>query len=274
MPLDTLPTINPLASESVSVSMRGLPLRARAADCAISLGQGSCASQFAQLFAGFLVFGAANVLWHLYLSSLPQVTLWHGLASALWMGLPFVLLMAYWHTQHARTLAKLADEAQTDTLSGLYNRETFLARLRQAQLSGQEGVLLMIDADHFKQVNDRYGHPVGDRCIEAIGRRIGWHLRAQDFAGRLGGEEFAVFLDGASRAVALGIADLIGQPVAFCDAQSIVQSSVTLSIGAVPAHCNATARDWIIAGDQAMYRAKRAGRDRVVWGDPEDRSAA
>lgn len=95
-----------------------------------------------------------------------------------------------------RLYAVLDKRAQTDGLTGVLNRETFVGRLMALSSQGVSGALLYIDLDFFKQVNDRFGHVTGDRALRVVGETLIGQFRAEDIVGRIGGEEFAVFLIG------------------------------------------------------------------------------
>ena len=155
--------------------------------------------------------------------------------------------------------------ARIDPLSGVVNRQTFFRRFNRAMKTSRTGLLLLIDADHFKNVNDIYGHAAGDRCISAIGHRLNWHMRDVDIAGRVGGEEFAVFLTNVAPAHGRTVAERIGQPITFSDGGGNDHISVTLSIGAVWLQPDISDDDLMVLADEALYIAKTTGRARLVF---------
>lgn len=165
---------------------------------------------------------------------------------------------------------KLSQLATTDTLTGLANRghalETLQAMLTRAQRKGQPMGVILLDVDHFKRVNDTYGHPAGDRVLQDIGRILQASVRAYDLAARFGGEEFLVLCDGADLSVTADMAERIRSTVAshvchLADGQTL---RATVSVGVhAGASAHATAAQLIEAADQALYRAKQAGRNRV-----------
>ena len=172
----------------------------------------------------------------------------------------------------------------TDSLTGLYNRRHLQHRLAQemtrAQRYGQTLTCLFIDADHFKQINDRYGHPAGDQVLVSLAQRLRRRLRASDIATRYGGEEFAVLLPQTDAASATQLAEQIRQEVASegiaVDGEGTIE--VTVSIG-VAAYDGSAKPDedpggarLLAAADEAVYRAKSAGRNRV-WVSGRDRPA-
>jgi diguanylate cyclase (GGDEF)-like protein len=158
--------------------------------------------------------------------------------------------------------------ASTDALTGLPNRRYFdefcglLARRRRAD--DALGVL-MIDIDHFKRLNDSRGHAVGDVVLRAVAEAIAGAVREDDVPARYGGEEFAVLLRNPSEQVALEIGERVRTAVAALDLRDLGASKVTVSVGvAVSSAPDQPIDDLVEDADRALYRAKRAGRDRVV----------
>lgn len=156
--------------------------------------------------------------------------------------------------------------ATTDTLTGLHNRRSFLDILHQQIKLSQShapGALLMIDIDHFKQVNDTYGHPTGDRVIQHVTRAIHDSLRHDDFSGRLGGEEFAALLPKVNLQQALQLAERIRERIATTPTVTEVATIyVTISIGVVLLYGQDETRVREQA-DKALYQAKNSDRNRV-----------
>ncbi len=161
--------------------------------------------------------------------------------------------------------------AMRDELTGLINRRSLLESLAQ-QLSSakrhrQPLSLLMVDIDYFKRVNDSFGHLSGDRVLKAMTSVIAQRTRAQDLLGRLGGEEFLVILPNTSEEGALQLAENLRQSVAAASFQAVSGEpiAITVSIGlcAVSQLSDPQCDDLIGAADQALYRAKAAGRNRV-----------
>jgi diguanylate cyclase (GGDEF)-like protein len=164
----------------------------------------------------------------------------------------------------------------TDGLTGLPNRRafdrTFDAEWRSARRSGTGVALLMIDIDHFKSFNDRFGHPVGDLCLRRVAQAIGAECRrGRDLGARYGGEEFAVLLPGTDALGARTVAELIRSKVALLTLEQggTVFGNVTVSIG-FAAYAHVTPRlpadALVAAADAALYAAKRDGRNRVAEG--------
>ncbi len=172
--------------------------------------------------------------------------------------------------QRFRLQQRIARDAMMDGLTGLLNRRAFLQSVGGTfsfcRRHGQDLSLLMLDADHFKQVNDRYGHLAGDRALRFIAEVIRRGLRESDVAGRYGGEEFSIALPHTSREGAVRVAERIR---GLCSASPILIENdkvrLTVSIGVSSldrSHDNLEAL--IAAADEALYAAKRAGRNRVM----------
>lgn len=165
-------------------------------------------------------------------------------------------------------IRELQAEANADDLSGLLNRRGFEARassaLRRCIDDGLPTALLIADLDHFKQVNDRHGHAVGDAIIAGFGAHVR-HLGPADMvAGRIGGEEFAVLLPGASIETARRLAEVIRIGLPTACAERIPPSLVpTTSIGIAAGVPGQGLSHLLRQADQALYDAKRAGRNRV-----------
>lgn len=161
--------------------------------------------------------------------------------------------------------------AATDPLTGLYNRRYAEAYLvdatHQAQADGQGLAVLLLDADHFKAINDRHGHAAGDEVLRTIAGRLRENLRGTDLIARFGGEEFLVVLPETATDQAGPAADRLRDEIArrpvTVDGTAI---SVTVSIGVAvgtPAAAPTDPRDLVEAADRALYRAKEAGRNRI-----------
>ncbi len=132
--------------------------------------------------------------------------------------------------------------------------------------------ILMLDVDHFKQYNDHYGHPGGDRCLQQVAGCLQSSLREDiDMVGRYGGEEFVLFLDQVDAAGAQLIAERIRDNIALLalpHVRSATACYVTLSIGIAPWQPEATLESLCEQADQALYQAKRNGRNcHVLYAD-------
>lgn len=162
---------------------------------------------------------------------------------------------------------RLAVIAATDSLTSLLNRGAFM-ELAEAWLQQQrpaEGGLLVVDADNFKAINDRFGHDRGDLALQLIADAIRAVVRSEDRVGRIGGEEFGVFLPGASRAQTETIAERIRRAVHETPfLADSVPHRLTVSVGGVYFNRPGPFHDLFRIADQQLYRAKREGRDQVA----------
>jgi diguanylate cyclase (GGDEF)-like protein len=154
-----------------------------------------------------------------------------------------------------------------DALTGLYNRREYERRLGQelerCHRYQTPVSLLLLDLDHFKSVNDRYGHDVGDEVLRMVARQISFELRPVDFAARFGGEEFIAILPGTAPAGALAAAERIREAVSGLVITAQSDLRVTISIGVAGAPEDASEATGLLkAADIAMYQAKVAGRNR------------
>ncbi|MBV8201757.1 MAG: sensor domain-containing diguanylate cyclase, partial [Acidobacteria bacterium] len=185
-----------------------------------------------------------------------------------------LILLAH-HVASVFENARLFESATYESLTGLLRREAILEHLdhelERAQRYGRPLTLAMADLDHFKEVNDRYGHLAGDTLLKAVSQVASEGLRSTDMIGRYGGEEFLVVLPETEIAGAVSVAEKI---------RSLVQKTsvpmedgtlvrVTISIGLAslrqshPRQERLTSRDLIAAADRSLYEAKNKGRNRV-----------
>ena len=176
-----------------------------------------------------------------------------------------------------RNLAVAEILAATDGLTGLPNKRAVTDAMKrtfaQALATQAPLGLLLLDLDHFKQVNDQHGHPVGDQVLASVGAVLRTVLRDRDFAGRNGGEEFAVLLPDTDIAVALEIAERVRAAIAGISLPGS-DASVTVSIGVAgfPGHASSLDRLERLA-DAALYVAKRQGRNRLELAEPASADA-
>jgi diguanylate cyclase (GGDEF)-like protein len=178
------------------------------------------------------------------------------------------------HRDLAEAHRQLTEKARRDDMTGLLNREAFLAKLAESG-KGVGGVLLIIDADHFKAVNDRFGHSAGDRALLKIAAAIGRGVRTGDIVGRIGGEEFAVLLPGVGTEEAQQIAERVRlevEQIRF-QPQHSLRLPLTVSIGGAELAAGRSVSEHMRVADERLYAAKQSGRNRVVFG-PGVRAAA
>lgn len=167
-------------------------------------------------------------------------------------------------------LARLRDMATTDELTGLDNRRKFFEdahrELEVARRTSRSISVFIVDLDHFKLINDQWGHAAGDEVLREAAARMRSCLRKTDFIGRYGGEEFAVLLPDTDSAGLLSLAERLrvsvsAAPVRYGEASIPVTASVGVSI--MPAGIRCPLESILDAADQALYAAKHAGRNRV-----------
>lgn len=184
--------------------------------------------------------------------------------ATLGFGLRSILLQ----TDLMERQAALDQLARLDGLTGVANRRQFDAALlgewNRARRSGSELALLLVDIDHFKAFNDQYGHPAGDRCLQAVATVLKATAgRAGDSVARYGGEEFAVIVSGSSLSGVLALAERLREAV---EALPLPEGAISISVGVGFLHPPALASaDQLLAdADAGLYAAKRAGRNQVI----------
>jgi len=178
--------------------------------------------------------------------------------------------------ENAVNRARLLRSGVTDFLTGWHNRRYFHNRRREelarSERTGKALACLMIDVDHFKEINDRFGHLAGDEALKEVARRAEAEIRAGDTGARFGGDEFAILLAGAEGPQALKLAERIHQGVGSTPVRvhGGAHVTVTLSIGVATARPQPRSHDYkalaerlIAEADAVLYRAKSAGRNRV-----------
>jgi diguanylate cyclase (GGDEF)-like protein len=224
------------------------------------------------LFMFFFVLprGLAMALGLLLLVSITaasSVSLGWPLAARVFMSLGFVLIMINVVLNVVGDLQRaLVTQAITDPLTGAYNRRHLQAHLAQRVAPGGAATggdaLLAIDIDHFKCVNDRHGHGVGDQVLCRLVAAIGARKRGSDLLFRTGGEEFVLLLPRTTLEAATGVAEDLRQRVEKADL--LAGETVTVSIGVSALAPGQTADAWVRAADTALYAAKGRGRNCVV----------
>jgi diguanylate cyclase (GGDEF)-like protein len=164
------------------------------------------------------------------------------------------------------------EAAFTDHLSGLANRRRFERQMERevtrTKRYNHPFCLLLVDIDHFKTINDTYGHEAGDEAIRRIGEILQAGTRGIDLAARIGGEEFAVILTETNFNLGFEVAERLRNLIAAAEIQSI-DRSITASFGVAEfPSCASSQRDLITVADAALYEAKRLGRNRAVRAAP------
>jgi diguanylate cyclase (GGDEF)-like protein len=181
--------------------------------------------------------------------------------------------LARMHDELVTMHSALQQRSRIDGLTGALNRETFMAQLQEASAIDRPSAVLIADADHFKQINDDFGHQCGDDALRGIARAIGSALRPNDFWGRIGGEEFAIYLNGVDPEMAREIADMVRLGTLGINLHSNDQFvQVSISIGGIWTRSKFDSSSAIAVADRRLYVAKRSGRNRVVMADDADRA--
>lgn len=199
----------------------------------------------------------------------PIVTAWPASTWTFWQSARLRQAnakLALAHAELAEAHALLSQKAQRDDLTGMLNRGAFFAALEATRGQERRGALLLVDADHFKSINDTYGHQAGDEALLLIAAAIGRAVRAEDIVGRIGGEEFAVMLTTASAGAVRAVAENIRaevEAIPFGE-RSGTSRSLTVSIGGTRCPPDAPVADIMRGADLALYAAKDRGRNRVI----------
>lgn len=171
-------------------------------------------------------------------------------------------------------LRQLYDASVTDALTGAHNRESFDTQLRQelsyARRHNTDVSLVIFDADHFKKVNDTYGHQIGDAVLVEIAKVVRNTVRSEDVFARYGGEEFALVLRGIDIVGCGAVADRLRERIAALQIpteRGVLRVTVSAGCASVSTSAEKTPEGLIAIADKRLYGAKHAGRNRVVTTD-------
>ena len=192
-------------------------------------------------------------------------------ANRLLIALLAVLLasIAYWAFKVKRMQVSFRKLAETDALTGISNRHHFTRRagavLEQCRKANQQVGLVMLDLDHFKTINDRFGHATGDWALKAVAQACQQACRRDDLLGRLGGEEFALLLVGYDAEASAALAEQCRQRISAIDTlPSGHRFRITASFGVAGSrNCGHSFDELMARADDALYASKREGRDRI-----------
>lgn len=180
-----------------------------------------------------------------------------------------VVALVLWMLRHSRQHARsLQHMATTDELTGLLNRRAILTQARaewqRSARFGQSLACLMFDADHFKSINDDYGHAQGDAVLRHIADQLHKVLRSTDMVGRVGGEEFLVVAPQTDRLQAMSLAERIRAAIEAIQVPGMEERRLSVSIGIAGLLDESSVDELIRHADQALYIAKRSGRNRCI----------
>jgi diguanylate cyclase (GGDEF)-like protein len=231
------------------------------------------------IFALTALLYASRVIWFAVFGAPDAVTapigiqVYVGLAlSLLQIGATFSFLLM----QNFRLNDELREQADVDALTGLFNRRGLDLRARRllarSRTARGEMAFVLMDIDHFKQINDTYGHPVGDEVLCWLSEKLPELLRPNDLLGRYGGEEFVALLPDADLATAKKVAERIRSSIAAMAAEFDGTSiRITLSLGiALASEANYDLDTSLAHADTGLYLAKNAGRDQVSYLPPTE----
>lgn len=184
---------------------------------------------------------------------------------ATFVGGPFVVFFFVVMMFQVRLQRQLSLSSRKDWLTGLNNRRTFFDLAERRHQQFRTGVLLLLDADNFKQINDSYGHQAGDNCLKSIAYMLQRNLRTGDVIGRIGGEEFAILLADTALDQARIIGERLTRPIPFQAGPDNLHLTVTLSVGAALTRPDTPLDRLFLDADRALYQAKAQGRARLVF---------
>jgi len=226
------------------------------------------------MITGFYLLTAAALFYNRYqdMETMPAVSIANTVicAIAIWS------FAHYYEQSRERYSRRLLQIAERDSLTGLLNRmrlaEVVDSEIRNAETRGQTMAMILLDLDHFKQVNDCHGHPAGDHALIYVAEKLQSAVRKTDYVFRLGGEEFCILLPGADRYSAAEVAESARRELEqgdFCMAGKPL--SLTASFGiAVSGEDGHELVELYHIADQRMYAAKHGGRNRVIADDLEE----
>ncbi len=181
---------------------------------------------------------------------------------------PLVAICMAMVTHMEKLQRQMARIAGTDMLTNLPNRRTFMGHVEAAISAGQADVLMIVDADHFKRVNDTFGHAAGDLALVCVAEHLRHVIGPKDKIARLGGEEFGLLIRAQPKASAHLLGAKIAAGVAFHLPEHAADVTLTLSIGATELQPHDTSQNAFERADNALYDAKSAGRARMVYYAP------
>lgn len=168
----------------------------------------------------------------------------------------------------------LERRANFDGMTGLLSRDSFFNQLEQVRVNDKANVLMIVDVDHFKNINDNFGHPTGDQALVLLGKVFRKTLRPNDLVGRIGGEEFGIFLSDTSIPEGQIIGEIIRHEIEnmIFEPYDNMRHVITVSIGVTDVAAHHQRAAMLGNADTALFTAKRRGRNQVVLFEPGMRS--
>mgnify|MGYP003635828353 CR=1 FL=1 len=164
----------------------------------------------------------------------------------------------------------LEQRANFDGMTGLLSRDSFFNQLEQMRVPEAPNVLMIVDVDHFKRINDNFGHPIGDQALILLGKVFRKTLRQQDLIGRIGGEEFGIFLPDTSAPEGQIIGEIIRHEIenTIFEPYDNMRHVITVSIGVTDVAAHHQRAAMLGNADTALFTAKRSGRNQVILFEP------
>lgn len=222
--------------------------------------------------------GAPMGLWLLFRVAEIDASAGAARLALIYSGIATAVVFASFGFWTGHLMDRLRRAAVHDGLTGLVNRRFLRESIPQAQAvaarRGRSLCVVMIDLDHFKQVNDAYGHLVGDHTLATVGRALREHSRRSDLVARYGGEEFAVLCPDADSEIGRQVAERLRAAIEQLGPEQLGhrgRQTVSLGVAVQPAGFELTPEQLLDQADLALYRAKHGGRNRtVVWLDGDE----
>jgi len=227
----------------------------------LTVGAGILAAYYLVRWPVYLIEGPDGPDFRTYFS--PAVT------SLLIIGLLVTVSFSMTALSNAQLISGLNEQANRDSLTGVFNRRAFMElaarEVQRMDATGTASTLIMADLDHFKALNDKHGHAVGDAAIQAFASAAVASIRSTDLVGRYGGEEFLILLPGAEQETGEVIASVISRALAAAPTPpGVVYPTVSYGVAA-SAIADADLSRMVEAADAALYKAKALGRNQVVF---------
>lgn len=213
-----------------------------------------------------VAFGVVYVLLLWAFGLLNTAPLWTHFMVSFLLCMPFLTLTLMLVSAHLHLSRQFRNLSEVDSLTGLRNRRSFLAEAMRNHDPDGHDLIILLDIDHFKRVNDTYGHQMGDLCLKEVARFLEGWIRPENILCRYGGEEFAVFLQRTHARAALPVAQTVSRGHRF-DLGG-VRVSVSFSMGLAQWDKGQSLDDVLVEADRALYRCKRDGRAQAqIYGE-------